>query len=319
VDESQYWIAWSTYQKGLYEEAIREFTEVTENPSSSHHASQALLKIGDCYYNQESYSEATASYLEVIRLFPGSEEAPKAEYGILLSLEQQGQYEDFVAKARTFLSAYPAHPLGADILLRLAQYYVDLGLEGNAIATYRELLRNHSRSDMADDARFKLGEIYRRRQDFKSAIVQFGNVVKQYPKSDYLVDAYFGIAEGYFGLEDYRRALEVYGRVARNFPESHLAGQAYLRAARCFEELDRNDLAERVLTELMESHPDDAIRFEGALRLGLILFEDVRYAEAVRAFGEAAKSDDPAVANVAQGKIDEIHQRVGSDGTASDL
>lgn len=314
--QSQYWIAWSYYRMGMYEKAIGEFTRVTENPPSSEHASQALLRIGDCYYHRGSYLEARLTYLEVIREFPGSREAPEAEYGILLAFERQGMYDNFVDRAGAFLSRYPTHPLGAEILSRLAQYNLDSHQVDKAIVTYRELLRKYSRSDLADDAQFKLGEIYREQEDFENAIVEFGLVVKKYPRSNHLADAYFKIAQSYFALGDYRKALEGYRRVATGFPESHLAGEAYLGAVDCFERLGRVDLAEKRLVELMENYPNHSIRFQGALRLGLILFADVRYAEAIEALRKATKSRDPDVASLAQLKIGEIYRKMGDSSTA---
>jgi len=226
-------------------------------------------------------------------------------------------HDSFVEKAKGFFATYPTHPLGANILSKLAQYYLENNMVNNAIASYKELLRTYPRSDLADDAQFKLGGIYREQQDFKNAILEFGQVVKQSPGSNYLVDAYFEIAESYFALGDYRRALEGYRRVVRGFPENRLARTAYLRAAECFEKLDRRDFAEKTLMELLESYPNDLIRFQGALRLGLILSEDVRYAEAIKALRDAAKSGDPEVASLAQIKIGEVYRKMGDSTTAA--
>jgi len=316
AEESQYWIAWSFYRMGMHEKAIGEFTKVIDNPPSSTHAAQALLRIGDCHYDLGFYLEASLAYLEVIREFPQSREVPEAEYGILLVYERQGKYESFMERASAFFSRYPTHPLGADIMSRIAQHHLDDNQVERAILTYRELLRKYSRSDLADDAQFKLGEIYRDQQDFKSAVVEFGLVVKQYPRSSYLVEAYFEIAESYFALGNYRRALEGYERVAGGFSESHLAGKAYLRSADCFGRLDRIDFAEERLTELMERVPKDPIRVQAAMRLGLILFETMRYGEAIKVLREVTNTGDPEVASLAQLKIGEVYREIGDRSTA---
>ncbi len=314
--ESQYWIAWSYYRMGKYENAIEEFTKVMQNPPSTSHASQAVLRVGDCYYNLGSYLEATLTYLQVVREFPQSREVPEAEYGILLAYERQGRYENFVERAKTFLSKYPTHPLGANILSRLAQHYLDRNMVDQGIASYRELIQNYPRNDLADGAQFKLGEIYREQQDFQNAILEFGLVVKHYPRSNYLVDAYFEIAQSYFALEDYRRALEGYERVARRFPQNHLAGKAFLKTVDCLERLGSMNLAEKRLAELMEVYPDDAIRSHGALKLGLILSRTSRYAEAIEVLREATKSRDPEVASLAQVEIGLTYQKMGDSSSA---
>jgi TolA-binding protein len=316
VIESQYWIAWSYYRIGAYEKAIQAFSEVVQNAPSSRLTSQALLRVGDSYYQSGFYPEATSVYLQVLREFPHSPEVPEAEYGILLASEQQGIDGNFVEKAKAFLARYPTHPLGADSLSRLANHYLESHMIDDAIAAYRELVDKFSMSELADDAQFKLGQIYREREDLKSAIVEFSQVVKQYPESKYVVNAYFETAEGYFALGDYRRALEGYRRVASEFPESQLAPKAYLKAADCFERIGRKDLSEKRLLELMEIYPGTPIRYKGALRLGLILLENVRYVEAIKSLREATKSTDEQIASLAQVKIGEIYRKMGDHNKA---
>ena len=269
VQESQYWIASNYYGMGMYEKAIEEFIKVTDNPASRNHAAQALLRIGDSHYNLGSYLEASLAYLEVVREFPESREAPRAEFGILLCYERQEEHERFMDRASSFFATYPDHPLGADILWRIAQHHLGDDQFDKSIFTYRALVRKYPRSDLADDAQLKLGEIYRNQEDFKNAIIEFGLVVKHYPRSDLLVEAYFEIAEGCFALGDYRRALEGYERVASGFPESHLARRAALRAIDCLERLDRVDLAEKRLAEFMERDPKDPSRVQEAPETGV--------------------------------------------------
>jgi TolA-binding protein len=300
----------------MYEKAIGEFGKVRDSPGSSEQAAQALLRIGDCYYHLGSYLEAFQTYLDVTREFPESREAPEAEYGILLALKRQGRDDDFMERANTFFSRYPDHPIGANVLTTVAQYYWHNNQVESTIAAYRELLKKYSQSDLADDVQFNLGEIYREQRDFQNAILEFGQVVKQYPRSDHLVDAYFEIAQGYFALGDYRRALEGYDRVVKKFPNSHLAGKADLRVVDCLEKLDRVDLAEKRLIELMGNPPDSQTRFQAALRVGLILFETMRYGEAIEVLREATKSGDREVASLAQLKIGEIYREIGVSSTA---
>jgi len=233
-----------------------------------------------------------------------------------MAFEGQRSYDNFLERARAFLATYPTHPLGANILSKLARYYLVNNLLGTSIATYRELLDKYPRSDLADDAQLRLGEIYRDQRDFKNAIHEFGMVVKQYPRSEYLVNAYFEIAQSYFALGDYRRALEGYERVATRFPGSPLAGEAYFRGADCLKRLGRVDLAEKRLVELMERYPKDPKQPQGALRLGLILIEAMRYAEAIEFLSVATKSKDPEVASLAQLKIGETYREMGDNSAA---
>jgi len=314
--ESRYWIAQSYYGIGLYDMALEEFITLAEAPPSAERVPQVLLRIGDCHYQLKSYLEASLAYLEVIRRFPEAEQVPEAEYGLLLAFEGQERYDNFLERARMFFSRYPAHPLGANILSRIAQHQVENDELDSASATYRALIRKYPRSELADDAQFRLGEIHRDREDFENAIVEFGRVVKHYPGSSHLVDAYFETAQSYYALEEYRKASEVYELVVRRFPESEVAGEAYLRLAECLDKMNRSDLAEAKLSALVGGEPETAVQFQAALRLGLILFHGMRYGEATEIFRKVTKSRDPDIASRAQLKIGEIYWEMGDTSTA---
>ena len=314
--ESRYWIAQSYCDMGLYDMALEEFTKLTEDPFSAERVPQVLLRVGDCHYHLTSYLEASLAYLEVIRRFPEADQVPEAEYGLILAFEAQGRYDNFEERAKMFFSRYPSHPLGANILSRIAQRHVENDDLGSASAAYRTLIRKYPRSELADDAQFKLGEIHRDQEDFENAIVEFGRVVKHYPRSDYLVDAYFETAQSYRALEDYRKAAEVYELVVRRFPDSTQAGEAYLRLAECLGKMNRSDLAEEKLLDLMGSEPETVDQFQAALRLGLILFHGMRYGEAIEILRKVTKSQDPDIASLAQLKIGEIYWEMGNTSTA---
>jgi TolA-binding protein len=310
AQESQYWVACSYYRMGKYERAIEAFVAVTEHPPSSTRSAEAFFRIGECNRHLDSYEAAQKAYTRVIREYPHSRIVPKAEHGILLTLESQGDYERFDERANAFLIRYPTHPLGADILMRIARRYLDEDRVDKAIHMHRALIWRYPRNELTDDAQFRLGEIYRDQQDFERAISAFGLVVKQYPRSGYLVDAYYEIAQSYFALGDYRRALEGYERVTRGFPESHRAEEAAVGEIDCLRRLDRIDLAEARLLELRERGLETPLRSQPSLRRGLILSRAMRYGEAIEVLREVTRLAGAEEASLAQLKIGEIYREM---------
>ena len=104
--------------------------------------------------------------------------------------------------------------------------------------------------------------------------------------------------------------------MVERFPESELAGEAYFRLAECLDKLDRSELAEARLSELMRDEPETPVQFQAALKLGLILFDGMRYGEAIQVLRKAAESQDPDVASLAQLKIGEIYWEMGDTSAA---
>lgn len=78
-------------------------------------------------------------------------------------LIEQHQYETAFTLFDTIIKQFPAHSLGDEILLKKA-YAMELRGEWNeAVAVLEELLKYHSDDILADDALFRLGDIYETR------------------------------------------------------------------------------------------------------------------------------------------------------------
>jgi tol-pal system protein YbgF len=87
-------------------------------------------------------------------------------------------------------------------------------------------LRNFSRTDLADDAQWYIGECYHQDGKFADAIDAYNRVIANYPKGDRVPDAYYkrGIALGATGQTD--RARESFETLMKNFPDHDMARMA---------------------------------------------------------------------------------------------
>jgi tetratricopeptide (TPR) repeat protein len=119
---SRYWIGGPTFERG-FERAVSEFQTLMEMNPRSPWVGPSYLKMGDAYYNLKRYGTAVQAYQKVVKEFPKSREAPEADFGIFLSLQQEKRHDPFVAQGETFVKRYPQHSLTSQVLLILGEYF----------------------------------------------------------------------------------------------------------------------------------------------------------------------------------------------------
>jgi TolA-binding protein len=71
--------------------------------------------------------------------------------------------------------------------------------------------------------------------------------------------------------------------------------------------LGRTDQAVRVMRDFVAKFPNDEMRYEGYLRLGLLLLSQKKFADAISALSVAVQSPEEGVASQAQLKLGEAH------------
>jgi len=70
---------------GYYQEAIDKFNQIKAKYPFSRYATEAELKIGDTYFEDEKYSDAADAYQEFIKLHPSHPMTDYAAYRVALS------------------------------------------------------------------------------------------------------------------------------------------------------------------------------------------------------------------------------------------
>lgn len=91
---------------------------------------------------------------------------------------------------------------------------------------FNTYLRNFSRTDLADDAQWYVGECYQQDGKFAEAIDAYNRVITNYPKGDRVPDAYYkrGVALSAMGQTD--RARESFETLMKQFPDHDMARMA---------------------------------------------------------------------------------------------
>ncbi len=102
-----YNISYSDYLNGNYQMAIDGFTLYLEQFSDSPVADDAAYWIGECYFSQNKFEEATVQFTELILNFPEGDKIPSAYLKKGISFMELGKKDEALSVFKLLISKYP--------------------------------------------------------------------------------------------------------------------------------------------------------------------------------------------------------------------
>jgi TolA-binding protein len=95
--------------------------------------------------------------------------------------------------------------------------------------------------------------------------------------------------------------------VIQNHPQHLIVKKAYLGMEEGYRHLGRTDQAVKVMRDFVGKFPNDEMRYEGYLRLGLLFLSQKKLGDAISVLSVAIQSGEEGVASQAQLKLGEAH------------
>jgi tol-pal system protein YbgF len=105
--EDTYKDAFETFQKGKYEEAIKQFSVFIESYSGTPLASNAYYWMGESYMNLKNYDKAIIYFQEIIDKYPKSEKAPRALLSQAEAFRQTNDKKSSITILKRVIELYP--------------------------------------------------------------------------------------------------------------------------------------------------------------------------------------------------------------------
>jgi tol-pal system protein YbgF len=95
-----------------------------------------------------------------------------------------------------------------------------------ALDRFQEILDEHPKSGLADNAQYWIGDVYYDQKRYEEAILAFNQVIKRYPKSGKVPSALLKQGLAFNQLGDKRTAKIVLNRLTKNYPKTSQAKTA---------------------------------------------------------------------------------------------
>lgn len=238
---------WNTAERlrsrGEYHQALSAYRELMGRYPESQYAKKAETQIDEV----ENLAEIQICQDTVKRK---DIEAPASQYRIAEIYETRMRdypraLEEYEKVARNYQDSHWA----ADALYRMGLIYSDSG-------------------SLDFPAKDNKGTKERIKPDYNKAIQKFRQLSRKYPKTNIAAEAYYQMGEIYrTNLGDYKRALEAYSKVVNDYPRQNfyvgkgyknsLADEAQFKIGKIYyEDLYNYDLAFDVFTKFLNDYPN---------------------------------------------------------------
>ena len=114
---------------------------------------------------------------------------------------------------------------------------------------------------------YELGWQAMEKRDYRIAISRFKEFLKKHPKSNLADNAQYWIGESHYGLREFDQAIIEFDAVRRRYPQGEKVPAALLKQGYAFAELGEKVNARLLLQEVMEKFPETPEAAKAKMRL----------------------------------------------------
>lgn len=195
-------------------------------------ARECDLWIGDCYYRQGKYSQASSSYSAYISASSASTvNRPLAYYDLGYSRFGEKRYDDALSAFDKAIKS-PGNlskATIADAYNRVGDCYYYSNRFSNAAANYDKAYELNPSA--GDYALFQKGMMRGLARDYSGKIEIIDHMIESYPSSGLVPSALLEKAESYVALDNHQKAIAVYKQLVEQYPSTAQGRNGYLQLA----------------------------------------------------------------------------------------
>ena len=190
--EAKYYQAEAEYQLGNFNESIRLYSALADNPNSTREE-ESLYGIAYSFYKQEKLLQAIESFEKLLVEYPKGKFAFDARLRLSDAYFLLKDYKKATGSYRTVIRMFTDSNSIDFAYYQLGNSYLKDGDNTEAFKSFDGLIKALPHSPLADDAQFMLGWINFRQKEYGEAIKEFQKLLEQFPNSNRTADAANGI------------------------------------------------------------------------------------------------------------------------------
>jgi tetratricopeptide (TPR) repeat protein len=215
---ANYALGYGYFSVKKYDEALNWFIKYldAETNAGTPTYSDALNRVGDCYFYARNFAKAETYYNKAVSISPSTGDYAMFQSAYVAGLQKS--YTTKVLKLEKLLNTYPKSEYTDDALYEMGRSYLLMDNNSKAIATYQRLLAAQPNSNLSRKAALEIGMIYFNENSFEQAIAAYKNVILKYPGSDESYTALESLETVYIEINDvqgYLSFTKTLGRTIR--------------------------------------------------------------------------------------------------------
>ena len=213
---------------------------------------------GNGLLNRGMYDLAATEYRQFLAGHADHDRAPVARYGLAVCLYRLGRHQQSVTELNQ-LRGLPDFEYAAEGLMVLGQCHLALGRPDQAAACFGDVLRNHTRHDLADDAAALEAEALYKARQYEAVEAPARLLAEQWPGSPLRerAELVWGLSE--MALGRHADAARRFEEMSQRSPESKYADQVLLLEAKSLHRSDAHREAEGHYRLVIERGRDEYV------------------------------------------------------------
>jgi tetratricopeptide (TPR) repeat protein len=269
-EEAKFYVAWCYLGLKKYDIAIEKF-KVISGDSGNSYRYDALLKIGDIYYNTKKYQKAADTFDAITKRDDIDEKQRGwAAYNYEWTLFKMGKYQSSIDVSDNFLKKYPNSPIAPQIQLNKGKFYYSKENFKKARDEFQRLLLQYSNSNEALEAKYYIGLCLLKMKKIDKAYVYFDELNKDPSSEKWGTLALFKLTSILVLEEKYRKAAVNYKKLLDMDIEQSIYENVLFNLGIVYKKLRQYDNAKRYFEKLAETTKDIDLKGETLLKLGEI-------------------------------------------------
>ena len=187
--KADYGLGYICYQKPDYDAAVKYFRNFVQqcDARQTDLKSDAYIRLGDCFFVDRSYNEATNYYDLATRINKRNADYALFQQGLCYGAK--GNSNQKINLLETVISTYPSTSYYDRALFEIGNTHLVYGDKRSAIAAFNRLIKERPRSSYTRQAMMKVGMIYYNNNQYDLALTNLKTLIKNYPNTDESRDA----------------------------------------------------------------------------------------------------------------------------------
>ena len=289
-EQASYSQGYCYFKQKQYDEAatsFRRFAAVSGIDKAQR--SDAMVRIGDCYYVGKDEPAAIKWYNDAIANGSTARDYAMFQKGVCQGLEKQ--YDAKIATLKKLIEEKPGSQYAADAKFELGETYINLEKNDDALKYYKQVIDGHPNSPNTRSSMLQVALIHQRQGQVDKAIDEFKAVVAKYPTIDGSREALAGLESIYVEqgkvaeYEAYARSLSFVDPSTLDLDEKYyLSAEQLYQAEKC-------DLAVGAFADYLAKYPNGAFALNATFYSADCLYRGKKDAEALPKFETVIKRD----------------------------
>jgi tetratricopeptide (TPR) repeat protein len=279
----------SLFSLEKYPEAITVYRELADKNPHLMLSGQALIRIGESYFNKGDYLKSQLVYLKAKQLWPGGEIDEKASYGMLLLAYNQDKFSYLETEVKSFIRRFPNSSYTVPLMLLLADLYQRQGREADLVKLFKKLETGDYADDLKLEAYYRHFTLDLRQGRREAAREDCQLLIARFPLSKYECDCRLYLAGYDFSKGRQSSALAILEELPdAGCPDPDLKRKVILLKAQIYQQQGKFDKSRKLYLVVAESRQSsEAQAFQAFIGIGDIFVREKEYDEALFFYDKA--------------------------------